>query len=123
MGGNLIHQRRDGLAAQLACLRELLQLGSILASHLLQHLPDRYAPLNQLQDLLTLQLLLGPSLAERQGDTLHLFKTAAQLERLIDNALHGPRHGVDAERLEAHEHLGDFTELQGGILGKVLDPG
>ena len=76
-----------------------------------------------MQDLLTLQLLLGPGLAKGQRDSLHLFKTAAQFECLIDNALHGPRHGVDAERLEAHEYLGDFTDLQGGVLGKVLDPG
>ena len=33
LGCNLVHQGRDGLAAQLARLRELLQFGGILASH------------------------------------------------------------------------------------------
>ncbi|MNS18392.1 hypothetical protein D3C72_500830 [compost metagenome] len=123
LGGNLVHQGLDGVTAELAGFRELLQLGGVLAGDLLQQLPHRYPALDKLQDLLPLQFLLGPGLAEGQGDALHLLKSAAQFERLIDDALHGAIHGVDAKGFQTHEDLGHLVKLQRGVLGKVLDPG
>ena len=123
LGRDLVHQRLDGVTPELAGFRELLQLGGVFAGDLLQQLPHRHPALDQLQALLPLQLLLGPRLAKRQGDPLHLFEAAAELEGLIDHALHGAVHGVDAKRLEAHEHLCHLIELQRGVLGEALDPG
>lgn len=60
---------------------------------------------------------------DRQRDHQHRECIAAELVRLIDDALHGATHEIDAKGLEAHEDLNHLVKLQRGIVGKLMDPG
>ncbi|MNF93063.1 hypothetical protein D3C84_757250 [compost metagenome] len=48
---------------------------------------------------------------DRGRDHQHRECIATQLVILIDDALHGTTHGIDAKRLEAHEDLSHLVEL------------
>ncbi|MNN76127.1 hypothetical protein D3C81_1924790 [compost metagenome] len=95
----------------------------VLAGDLGQHVPHGHAALNQLQDLLGLQLLFRPRLAECAGDSLQPLHAAAQLLRLVLDRLQRSVHRVEPVGLQQRERIGNVRQLQRRFLGEALDPG
>ena len=124
LGGDLVHQRLDGVTAELAGLRAFCSSAVFLPVTCSSSCHTGTPRSISCRISSPCSFCLAPGLAEGQGDTLPPPQTAAQFERLIDDALHGePFMGSMPKALRRTKTWVTSSSCKRGVLGEVLDPG
>ena len=93
----------------------------VAAGGLGQQVPHRHAALGQLQNLFTLQLLLGPRLPQRQADPRQRLGAAAQLGRRVDDRQHLLACRLQAKGRQLRIGVGQALHIKRRVLGQLLD--